>query len=115
METGRVMSALSGVMDESPRYKGRWYYETHDVITDSKGQSFGDKRLIAYRLPKAIKRAVKFLEQQGLKQVEKALKKVCISASIPARKRYPPSSMRWTAQRSRSTGRWSNTFRTRGP
>jgi len=70
------MSALSGVMDESPRYKGRWYYETHDVITDSKGQSFGDKRLIAYRLPKAIKRAVKFLEQQGLKQVEKALKKV---------------------------------------
>lgn len=69
-------SALSGAMDDSPRYKGRSFYETHDVITDSDGNSFGDKRLIAYRLPGAVKRAEKYLREQGLKQFEKGLKKV---------------------------------------
>lgn len=69
-------SALTGVMDESPVHKGRWYYETHDVITDSEGRSFGDKRLIAFRLPGSIKRALRYLREQGLKQFERSLKKV---------------------------------------
>ena len=49
---------------------------TKDVITDSEGQRFEDERLIAYRLPEANMRTVRYLENQELKQVEKALKKV---------------------------------------
>lgn len=69
-------SALDGIMDDSPKYEGRSFYETHEIITDSEGKSFGDKRLIAYRLPGAIRRAKKYLREQGLKQFEKGLKKV---------------------------------------
>ncbi len=69
-------SALDGIMDDSPRYKGRSFYETHAVITDPDGNSFGDKRLIAYRLPGAVRRAEKYLREQGLKQFEKGMKKV---------------------------------------
>lgn len=69
-------SALSGVMDESERYRGRWYYETHDVIVDSQERSFGDKRLIAFRLPGSVRRALKYLRGQGLRLFERSLKKV---------------------------------------
>ena len=83
----REEETLFEVMDESPRYKGRWYYETHDVIIDSKGQSFGNKRLIAYWLPGVVKTAVKYLEQQGLKQAEE-LRKLWHQRSISARMRF---------------------------
>lgn len=71
-----VASARSGQMDESKNHPGRMLYETHSPITNSSGETYGDMRLIAYVLPGAKKRAVRYLENKGLKDFTKVLKRV---------------------------------------
>ncbi|MGN0138055.1 MAG: transposase [Candidatus Methanomethylophilaceae archaeon] len=71
-----VESARSGLMDASPKYKGRLVYETHSPICNSEGEMYGDLRLIAYILPGGKKRARRFLETKGLNDFTKALKRV---------------------------------------
>lgn len=71
-----VESARSGLMDASPEYPGRLVYETHSAVSDSKGNVYGDLRLIAYVLPGGKKRAIKYLREQGMRKVSKELKKI---------------------------------------
>ena len=69
-------SALGGPVDESSDHPGRCFYDTHGIVTDGKGDPIADLRLIAFRLPNGIHRAEKYIRNQGLNKVRKALKRV---------------------------------------
>ncbi len=69
-------SALSGEMDESPDHPGRFHYDTHDVVVDGDGVPLGDLRLIAFRLPNGIRRAEKYIRNQGLNRTRRELNRI---------------------------------------
>ena len=63
-----IASAMSGIMDTSS-VNG---YETYE--TECETEECGKLRVIAYRSPKGTKKAMEYLERQGLREAEKRFK-----------------------------------------